>query len=239
MHRCFSFVQLESWPFCTALDDEDPCQEQVGAFIDLGIRIEGAEQGGVVLELSNEVSVDGSWEDLPTGYPIISSISKDKNELYTFRFPKFASSMIYDPIIHLDLAVEVSNDASSQTFLAAVALEGAREIKSAASSQTFLVAVALAVCVGFFVWVKKRAKKHELTSDGKADQPFNLRAVITADETGASARIEKPHKALSTFQATNMDDEKAKARMTGKLADFDDMWLDGNQEPIAVEMRAR
>jgi len=216
-------VELESWPFCTALDSEDPCQERVGAFIDMGIRIEGAsidpapDQVGAVLELSDEVSIDGSWETLPEGYPIESLVSEDKNELYTFRFPKFASSMIYDPIIQLGSPVDsvkmegvaVMTAASLQTSLAAVVFEGARNFKKAASSKTFLFAVALAACFGLGIYVrsKKCTQMPEFTWGGANGQPVDLREVVT-EYACASAKV-----------TSNLDGKKNK--VGGKLADFD------------------
>ena len=71
------FFSVGKLAFCTALDSGDPCGEQVGTFVDLGILIDGASvdaslaNGEAVLELSNEVSVDGSWVALPTGDPLV------------------------------------------------------------------------------------------------------------------------------------------------------------------------
>merc|ERR1719473_476201 len=51
----------------------------------------------ITLELSDEVNVDGTWLRMPSGYPRVEV--QGSKQLFIFRFPRFAGSMVYDPII--------------------------------------------------------------------------------------------------------------------------------------------
>eukprot|EP00930_Biecheleria_cincta_P090507 TRINITY_DN798_c1_g1_i1.p1 TRINITY_DN798_c1_g1~~TRINITY_DN798_c1_g1_i1.p1 ORF type:complete len:1184 (-),score=164.57 TRINITY_DN798_c1_g1_i1:545-3970(-) len=84
-----------------------------GEFIDLDITVaypnsKGiAHRGGIStslslsdgmnLELSQKVQVDGSWVSMPAGYPAVTL--EAKSSTFTFRFPKFSSTAMYDPLI--------------------------------------------------------------------------------------------------------------------------------------------
>ena len=111
-------VQLNAWPFCSVSDVGVPCQGEAGAFIELGIEIKGSADatlaGGdgkrftlatnaatgnnVTLELSDEILLDGAWVRMPTGYPKIEV--QGGKQLFKFRFPRFASSCLYDPVVN-------------------------------------------------------------------------------------------------------------------------------------------
>lgn len=105
-------IVLDSWTFC------DPCQngqqEEVGAYIDLAVEVktnasrvpalgEGPANltqtlgGGIDLELTQRVTIDGVDVEMPAGYP--KDQSNGDRRWFIFRFPKFNSSAVYDPLI--------------------------------------------------------------------------------------------------------------------------------------------
>jgi len=116
-------IKLYNWTWCA------PCQQKNGQYIDVGIEIKGKKVpekkpgknesfslgDGVDLELSNEVLVDGTWTKMPSGYPKVEV--KGSKTLFVFRFPKFTTDAIYDPLFGLSEATESSttpeNPASS------------------------------------------------------------------------------------------------------------------------------
>jgi len=110
-------VELNAWPFCSG-ESGNPCRGETGAFLELGIEIKGSADvtlaGGdgkrftlatnaatgnnVTLELSDEVLLDGIWVRMPEGYPKIEM--QGSKQLFMFRFPRFTSSCLYDPVIN-------------------------------------------------------------------------------------------------------------------------------------------
>jgi len=52
---------------------------------------------GAILELSDQILVDGAWSSMPDGYPKYTA--KGSKQIYTFRFPKFKDTAFYDPIV--------------------------------------------------------------------------------------------------------------------------------------------
>ena len=105
-------IKLHDWTWC------NPCKTKNGHYIDVGIEIKGKKVpekkpgktesfslgDGVDLQLSNEVLVDGSWTKMPSGYPKVEV--KGSKTLFVFRFPKFTTEAIYDPLFGLSEATE-------------------------------------------------------------------------------------------------------------------------------------
>jgi len=99
-------IELKDWPFCNVSETpENICGGDFGSYVDFGINIEGASAPGANVStdadllLSNKVSMDGSWQMLPAGYPRAEAKDGAKRIFYTFRFPRFTSTALYDPII--------------------------------------------------------------------------------------------------------------------------------------------
>merc|ERR1711991_469799 len=96
---------LSSWKWC---GDQLTCgignNAQTGSFIDVGIEIKSKSKptknlgnndsfalgGGVDLQLSNRILIDGVWGSMPDGYPKLE-VHNGKT-LFTFRFPKFVTN---------------------------------------------------------------------------------------------------------------------------------------------------
>jgi len=102
-------IELYDWTFCGCSRGR---QSQVGEFIELDISVKGknanaAERagegdtfdlgGGVVMKLSDAVTIDSAASVMPAGYPMVST--KGGTQVFTFRFPKFTSSALYDPLL--------------------------------------------------------------------------------------------------------------------------------------------
>ena len=104
-------LALSNWHWC---GDGAECGKgqtsQVGAFIDVVISVKGSGEakagpdgksvelgGGATIELSDRVFVDGEWTTMPAGYPMVST--QGSSTMFTFRFPKFSESALYDPVV--------------------------------------------------------------------------------------------------------------------------------------------
>lgn len=95
-------IELSDWAFC------DPCSDGTAAYIDIGIEIKSTKSekknntidlGDATLQLSNRVQVDGTEQNMPSGYPKI--VSQGSKELFIFRFPTFSQKVVYDPLLQL------------------------------------------------------------------------------------------------------------------------------------------
>ena len=104
-------LALSNWHWC---GDGAECSKgqksQVGAFIDVVISVKGSGEpkvgsdgnsvelgGGATIELSNRVFVDGEWTTMPEGFPAVDT--QGSSTKFTFRFPKFSESALYDPVV--------------------------------------------------------------------------------------------------------------------------------------------
>lgn len=95
-------IEMNTWQWCTA------CSEGTGAYIDLDIVVktidaEPTEQGNKTfsigdasLQLSDEVRVDDVAKYMPSGWPKFAT--KGNKKVFSFRFPKFANKVVYDPL---------------------------------------------------------------------------------------------------------------------------------------------
>ena len=118
---CKFNIELKDWDWCNGSCNGGT---KTGEFIDVTVEIKGTSSettwnddesggsddaikdgdnvkgnmGGSIITLSNTVTLDGKIESMPSGYPMIGGNGKNKNTI-TFRFPKFTSSAVYDPII--------------------------------------------------------------------------------------------------------------------------------------------
>lgn len=104
-------IAISSWPFCAG-ENTQPCSKKTGEFLELGIQIKGSSAtataaagsdkkftlgSGLTVDLSNKVQIDGTWVAMPAGYPKVET--QGSKQLFIFRFPKFSTSLAYDPII--------------------------------------------------------------------------------------------------------------------------------------------
>jgi len=108
-------VNISSWPFCSG-ESTQPCNGATGAFLQFGMQIKGSADASlpngakrytlardaytgknISLELSDEVYANGKWLRMPAGYPRFEM--QGSKQLFTFRFPRFTGSALYDPVI--------------------------------------------------------------------------------------------------------------------------------------------
>lgn len=126
-------IELSQWKWCGG---EVSCKkgqtDQIGAFVDVDISVTGLGNanktatksislgGNLTLELSSNVLVDGSLQSMPTGYPMVTL--KGSSTVMTFRFPKFSTTALYDPLIQgfgkTDSSQAVS-DTTTQPYVSA------------------------------------------------------------------------------------------------------------------------
>jgi len=131
-------IELYRWKFC----ELNNCRE-AGESVDVAVKIKGKNKfamrkdgvnpagkgktteyelgGGISLFLTNLVSVDGKITEMPEGYP--KSEVKADGSVFTFRFPRFADRILYDPIIGTGQAMlETGTIASSALGLQVVSI---------------------------------------------------------------------------------------------------------------------
>lgn len=125
-------IGLKDWVWC------DPCEEGTGAFVEVDVEIKGSappvgkgkkgmgpkgEKGkgvekewdlgqGATLDLSELVMVDGNLTSMPVGYPKLEV--KGSKQLYTFRFPRFKESVLYDPVVSFN--PDAFDDSSARSY---------------------------------------------------------------------------------------------------------------------------
>lgn len=100
-------IELSNWTWCGCSQGQ---KQQVGDMIDVDVTVKGLVDaargrsnksvnlgGGVAMELSNKVYVDGAWAAMPAGFPRVSF--QGSSTTLTFRFPKFNTNATYDPAI--------------------------------------------------------------------------------------------------------------------------------------------
>lgn len=113
-------IQIEGWQFCgnSGVTCKQGSKDEIGDAIEFVITIKGkgtqqrkttdkrtdGEEfelgGGSSVLLSRKISVDGgNYTDMATGYPKLET--KGGKQSFVFRFPKFTSSVLYDPQIVL------------------------------------------------------------------------------------------------------------------------------------------
>lgn len=103
-------TDLERWEvsandvkFNIVLQDWMP--QPLSDFIDVSVLIKGKDGkrlesqngrwqlGTIPVSLSSRVQLDGSYEDMPAGYPKVTE------SIYKFRFPRFQNNVTYDPVV--------------------------------------------------------------------------------------------------------------------------------------------
>lgn len=115
-------IELSQWTWCGCSKGN---ANEVGQFVDFDVSVKGlstptskggsnktlALGGGLTLELSNQVLVDGNWTAMPAGYPMMTT--NGASITFTFRFPKFNTSALYDPVITgvQDQTISITNNA--------------------------------------------------------------------------------------------------------------------------------
>ena len=104
-------IQLDNWNFCT------PCSDGTAAYVELDIELKGQtlkqsnktiDLGGALVQLSDEVVVDGNPTRMSQGYPKQTQLGQ--KTVYTFRFPVFNTRVVYDPVVQFS---STSSDSSS------------------------------------------------------------------------------------------------------------------------------
>ncbi|CAE8704958.1 unnamed protein product [Polarella glacialis] len=117
-------IELSEWNWCGCSKGQTT---EEGAFVDLDISVKGLGTaqanagsnkslslgGGVNLELSSQTYSDGAWVSMPEGYPKI--VMQGSSTMFTFRFPKFSTSSLYDPVLTGLNAAAESSDSSTTT----------------------------------------------------------------------------------------------------------------------------
>ena len=98
-------IELSDWTFC------NPCSDGIASFVEIGIEMKSSKEpdtavgvssvdvGGGLVQLASQVNIDGSKVNLPSGFPQI--IAEGSKTLFVFRFPKFSTSLSYDPLLQL------------------------------------------------------------------------------------------------------------------------------------------
>ncbi|KAL3934739.1 MAG: hypothetical protein SGBAC_009605 [Bacillariaceae sp.] len=106
-------VNLSEWSFCDE-DESGICADSgSAAYVDIAMTVQGSaaspEQdatdgsvfslgGGVPLILSNQVEIDGVIDAMPPGFPRVEE-TPAQGIFFVFRFPRFANTLVYDPIV--------------------------------------------------------------------------------------------------------------------------------------------
>ncbi|CAE8644381.1 unnamed protein product [Polarella glacialis] len=133
-------IELSEWNWCGCSKGQTT---EEGAFVDLDISVKGLGTaqanagsnkslslgGGVNLELSSQTYTDGAWVSMPEGYPKI--VMQGSSTIFTFRFPKFSTSSLYDPVLTGLSAAAESSDSSTTADLYSSAQKGARMLLAA------------------------------------------------------------------------------------------------------------
>jgi len=105
-------IGFSKWDFCTGSALKACKSGEVGEYLEIDIKMKGKNAavvlasgkklmyqlgGGVNLQLTDKVMVDGVQKTMPSGYPKLTM--KGSAQVFTFRFPKFSTSLMYDPLI--------------------------------------------------------------------------------------------------------------------------------------------
>lgn len=110
-------VTVSAWPFCSGTTQDGACSGATGDYLEFGMAIQGSDQdmaltdgpkryalatnavtgAAIRLDLSDQVNIDGLWRSMPSGYPRV--VMRGQRQLFVFRFPRFSSSAIYDPVV--------------------------------------------------------------------------------------------------------------------------------------------
>ena len=67
---------------------------------------------GATLDLSELVMVDGNLTSMPVGYPKLEV--KGSKQLYTFRFPRFKESVLYESVVSFN--PDAFDDSSARSY---------------------------------------------------------------------------------------------------------------------------
>jgi len=90
-------IEVPSWNFLTETEFLE-LNIIIKALNDEEVRQDGNKftVGGMDLSTSDNVLIDGVINPMPEGFPKLSI--QGNKQIFTFKFPKFATSMVYDPI---------------------------------------------------------------------------------------------------------------------------------------------
>lgn len=143
-------IGFSSWNFCgsSGFTCRNQGADQEGKYLDLDIEVKGSASsastanggktfslgGGVNIQLTNKVTVDGNETTLPEGYPKVET--QGGKQVFKFRFPKFTSSLSYDPVIETSNLVDspssmsIPSSRAGLTVLAAAMATAARIAES-------------------------------------------------------------------------------------------------------------
>ena len=133
-------VKLSDWVWCSNNGD---CKgtDGVGASVELDISVTSKEQakktadagkvyslgGGAHMRLSSKIQIDGasSWTEMTTAPALIGSNTTSK---FTLKFPKFTTSVLYDPDITYASGTSGAGSGSTTALMGAGNHEGVRKL---------------------------------------------------------------------------------------------------------------
>ena len=94
--------------------------------------------GSAELQLSTQVQTDCTWVEMAPNYPMVTT--QRSSTTITFRFPRFSSSSLYDPVISgscVELGLDCSGDSTTgASSVSASATAGAGAAVTAAFAAT-------------------------------------------------------------------------------------------------------
>lgn len=114
-------LNMFNWTFCGS--ESNPCGNgnESSRYIDVAAEITGSASipeeddsnglvfnlgGDVPLILSNQIEVDGVTDAMPVGFPRVET--SEQGTVFVFRFPRFESTVEYDPIVQTDGLITIT-----------------------------------------------------------------------------------------------------------------------------------
>ena len=144
-------IRLWDWTWCG--DSGATCKNgEVGDAIELDITVQNMGGGSAStagsnktvslgnsaeLQLSTAVQTDCTWVEMADGYPMVNT--QGSSTTITFRFPRFSSSSLYDPVISgscAELGLDCSGSGGGNTQISSSAFAGAGGALAAALAAT-------------------------------------------------------------------------------------------------------
>jgi len=110
-------IELSSWAWCGCSQGGNA---QVGDMIDIDIAVKGLATGqltgnslslggGAAMQMASLVSIDGTLRNMTAGYPQFNI--QGSSTVVTFRFPKFSSRAVYDPVMTTSSLIQSTSPA--------------------------------------------------------------------------------------------------------------------------------
>ena len=177
-------VDISNWSFCTpGGTGHAGCKGENGAFLDVSFIVTDQSagsgpgpvpgngtapsdnvadvllSGGGAMQLAEMAQLDGAWTRLPPGYPRVET--SGATTTITLRFPRFTTTVHYDPVVQLTTGGGGSDGGGSGRNGAIIG-----------------VAIAAAVCVGAiaFIVMKRQRRARQSQHAGRVDLATNEQA---------------------------------------------------------------